>query len=396
MVWVKTPLVDNDLVVQQDSLVVSDSLILSDSIIIDTSSVLIVPDSIPVVPANIPLILPSDTNKHPSSNNIESADTRETGSRHASVPDQDTTYTEVLNNKELTTGGADFVYDSTLFQTEWTPGKPVLSFPANILLLKDESKNPKQSDFFIYEKNHKKEPGKTSIAGLDSGTEILIHGRNSDNGSGWLLGVFIIILILLARMKLLFGKFIPAIISSCFSHRVVQNLYRNRNTLLFQAGLNLDFIYFLSSGVFILQLIKYFDIYPGLVSDFTIFLFAVGGLFALMVLKYFICKLSGFVSLNTALFNEYFHSILIYNKNIGLFLVPVTLGMAYIHPGLNKVFVFAGLGIVSIAYILQVIRLIQLFNTKRISSFYSILYLCALEILPVLLLVRVLVPLNKV
>lgn len=396
MDWIKVPLWGNAFAVQQDSLVVSDTLSHPDSIYFDTIPVLSRPDSISAELTDSSGIRLGDTNKLSPLTGIEDVDTLGISRQIAPAPSRIITQTIIKSVPEISSENPVFDYNYIPFQADHGLFRPGLFFPENILLLKDISKKSKQLDFFIYDESHKNESGSTTTAKLKNPTDILNQNLSSNTSPGWLLGVFLILFILLARMKFFFEKFIPPIINSSFNFRIVQNLYRNRNSLYYQAGINLDFIFFLSAGIFIFQLLKYFELNPGSLSGFPVFLIAIVFLFAWLVLKFFVCKLIGFFSLNTALFNEYFHSILIYNKNIGLFLIPITLGIAYINPSLNKMFIFIGLGIVSIAYILQAIRLIRLFNSKRISSFYSILYLCALEILPVLLLVRVFIPINKV
>lgn len=387
MDWIKVPLWENDLVIQQDSLIVSDTLTFSDSIDFDTIPVLIKPDSIFTEPADSSDILSGDTITPPSISGLMDSDTLVSDKQ--SAPD-----TILIIPQKESQPSSKFSEEDPVFADDFIPFQadevlfwPRFPFPQEIFSHKDIGKKPKQLDFFIYDKNHKNESGKTTILKHKNRSDILIRERNSDSNQAWLLGVFLIVFILLARMKLFFGKFVQPIINSSISYQAAQNLYRNRNSLYYQAGLNLDFVFFLITGVFISQLLNYYEL--GLPTSFLIFLIVMAVLLAWLVFKFVVCKLIGFVSLNATLFNEYFHSLLIYNKNIGLLLIPISLGLAYIDQDFNKIFVFAGAGVVSIMYILRVIRLIRLFISQRISWFYSILYLCALEILPILLFFKV-------
>ncbi len=387
MDWIKLPLGENGFVIQQDSLVVSDTLTFSDTIDFDTIPVLIKPDSVFTELADSSGIFSGDTITPPSINElIMDADTLISDKQSAPGTTLIISQKESQSTLKYSEEDAVFAYDYIPFQADQVIFWPRLPFPQEIFSLNDISKKPKQLDFFIYDNNHKNESEKTTIIKLNK-SDVLIQERNSDNSQAWLLGVFIIVLILLARMKMFFGKFVQPIINSSISYQAAQNLYRNRNSLYYQAGLNLDFAFFLIAAVFIFQLLNYYEL--GLPTNFLAFLIVIAVLLAWLVFKFVICKLIGFISLNATLFNEYFHSVLIYNKNIGLLLIPISLGLAYIDPDFNKIFVFAGAGVVSVMYILRVIRLIRLFISQRISWFYSILYLCALEILPVLLFLKV-------
>lgn len=392
MDWIKVPLWENGFVIQQDSLIVFDTLTFSDSLISDTISVLSKPDSFFTELTDSSVLFFSDTIISPSIAAPEDADTQAISKQGSPGHTQITFQTENLFISEFSEKDPVITYDYIPFQADKVLYWPRFPFPEKNFSLKDISKKPKLLDFFIYDKNYKKESGKTTITKLKNKSDLIMQNRNSENSQVWFLGVFLLILILLARMKLFFGIHIQPIINSSLNYQVTQNLYRNRNSLYYQAGLNLDFIFFLSTGIYIFQLLNYYKL--GFTTGFPVFLVIITILLAWLATKYLVCKLIGFISLNTTLFNEYFHSILIYNKNIGLFLIPIAMGIAYIDPAFNKIFVFAGIGIVSIAYILRAIRLIRLFISKRISWFYSILYLCALEILPVLLLMKVFFPKN--
>lgn len=392
MDWIKVPLWENGFVFQQDSLVVSDTLTFSDSLNSDTIPILSKPDSFFTEVTDSSNITFVDTNTRIAITGLMDVDTLVNEKQSAPVTTQIIPQKESRSTLKFSEENPVFTYDYIPFQADQVIFWPRFPFPQEIfspkdLSFKDIYKKPKQLDFFIYKKNHKNESGKTATIKLKNRPDILIQERNSDNNQAWLLGVFLIVFILLARMRLFFGKFIRPIINSSISYQAGQNLYRNRNSLYYQAGLYLDFIFVLITGVFIFQILHYYEL--ELPTSFLFFLLVIAVILVWLVLKFLICKLIGFISLNSTLYNEYFHSVLIYNKNIGLFLIPITIGLAYIDPFFNKIFVFAGLGILLIMYILRIIRLIQLFISKRISWFYSILYLCALEILPALLFFKV-------
>jgi len=388
MDWIDVSLWENGFVIQQDSLIFSDTLTFSDSLNFDTISVLSRPDSSFTEFADSANIQFSDTNTHTAIDKLEDADTLETSKQDSLTSTQIIIQTENRSISEFSEENPVFAYDYIPIRADQIIFWPRFPFPQEIFSLNDVSKKPKQLDFFIYV--NKKESGKATIAKPQNNSNIFIQNRSSEINQAWLLGVFLIIFILLARMKLFFGKHIQPVINSSLSYQAAQNLYRNRNSLYYQAGLNLDLIFFLSAGIFIFQVLNYYKL--GLPVGFPGFLVVITILTAWLAVRYLICKLIGFISSNNTLYHEYFHSILIYNKNIGLFIIPIALGISYMDPALNKIFVFVGISIVSIAYVMRAILLIRLFVSKRISWFYSILYLCALEILPVLLFVNVFFP----
>jgi hypothetical protein len=84
-------------------------------------------------------------------------------------------------------------------------------------------------------------------------------------------------------------------------------------------------------------------------------------------------------------FSEYIHNTFVINKGLGIALFPVIIMAHYLPYPLIKSVLIIGMGIYAIAFILKSIRGYQIIIRKDILIFYMILYLCTLEILPLLL-----------
>ena len=75
-------------------------------------------------------------------------------------------------------------------------------------------------------------------------------------------------------------------------------------------------------------------------------------------------------------------------KNLGIYLIPIVIGIAYIHEKLKIYVVYAGIVLFVLAYFLKFYKGIQIIIKKDVLIFYLILYLCTLEILPVLIIYK--------
>lgn len=113
-------------------------------------------------------------------------------------------------------------------------------------------------------------------------------------------------------------------------------------------------------------------------------------------------KIFGFVALayiikhlSIALFNSIFSSlksigkfnftIFLFNINLGLFLIPINLLVAYGLSAISPFFIIIGMILIGILYILRLFRgLLLTYDYLSISIFHFFLYLCAFEILPLL------------
>lgn len=113
-------------------------------------------------------------------------------------------------------------------------------------------------------------------------------------------------------------------------------------------------------------------------------------IFALMylLLKFLIIRFIGsiFISQNVlSVFIKGYFSVVF---TVGLFLFPVAVGLIYGTPEQSEVFLYIGKFVLLVGLLLILYKIVQIFLTGIYSIFYILLYLCILEILPVLLLVR--------
>ncbi len=73
---------------------------------------------------------------------------------------------------------------------------------------------------------------------------------------------------------------------------------------------------------------------------------------------------------------------------VAILFFPIVILYTYQPLSWRQPLIFAALGIVCIFYIVLIIKLFQIFYTKPLALFYIFLYLCTLEILPVLILIQ--------
>lgn len=73
---------------------------------------------------------------------------------------------------------------------------------------------------------------------------------------------------------------------------------------------------------------------------------------------------------------------------LGLALLPLMLFAAYAQPGTARVLLAIALALIAVAYLGRIVRSVMLALRTRTPLFYIIFYLCALEFLPLAVLVR--------
>ncbi|MDX2445326.1 MAG: DUF4271 domain-containing protein [Bacteroidales bacterium] len=292
---------------------------------------------------------------------------------------------------ELQEQKVDFESNSIIFSYDSLTNWPDPYFLDKIQL-EPVQKASREADFYIYE-DRGTEKDNTQIILINPKSSV--HNQNRTNAAensnhAWYLIIFLLVLAQLARVRLYYGKYFAPVFYSLVSYKTENNLYRNKNTPFIRFSFGLNTIFFLIAPIFFLQVSDFFELNILNYNPIINYLILVGVFILWYFIKFIVLQLIGYISFSQKLFSEYFFSFSLSVKNIALFLIPVSIFEAYIDTGMNHLFIYLGLVIIGLVYLLRVFRLLYLFLIKRFSVLYGILYLCALEILPILILIRIL------
>ncbi|HES59549.1 MAG TPA: DUF4271 domain-containing protein, partial [Caldithrix sp.] len=98
-----------------------------------------------------------------------------------------------------------------------------------------------------------------------------------------------------------------------------------------------------------------------------------------------VLKVFGYLFKAESIISEYVHNNFIINKSMGIALIPVSVAIGYMPAIFTGTLLVAGLLILGLGNVFKAIRGYQIIIRKDVFFFYMILYLCTLEILPLLL-----------
>lgn len=145
----------------------------------------------------------------------------------------------------------------------------------------------------------------------------------------------------------------------------------------------LNFVSILTIALFIYCFSEYYGFMPGippLLFWFLVFL----SLVVLIIIRHFVISVTSFVSEQREIFSEYLVTIYQSYNYLGFVLFLIIVIIAYSPLPSPEALLAAGIVSFAILYVIRTIRLFLIFIKRGVSTFYLILYLCALEILPVL------------
>jgi hypothetical protein len=163
---------------------------------------------------------------------------------------------------------------------------------------------------------------------------------------------------------------------------------RDTGSLFYWQSTVQNFVSFLIIALFMYCAAAYYDFLPGGIRPFLFMLISLVTVIFGITSRHFICLAAGNLSSETEAFNEYLMTIYQSYRfsSIIVFFILVCLLYTVILP--PQVYLITGVIVLIIFYLYRVARLLLIFTKRNISILYLILYLCALEILPVLILLK--------
>jgi hypothetical protein len=145
---------------------------------------------------------------------------------------------------------------------------------------------------------------------------------------------------------------------------------------------------FIILSMFIYRAALYFGLIPPGFSNAGFWLASLAALIVALTFRHFICVAAGSLSERRDVFNEYLVSIYqFYQYSAILLLLPVVM-VSYTTILSHETLLIAGFIILGLMYIFRITRLFIIFMNRNISVLYLILYLCALEFIPVAVMIR--------
>jgi hypothetical protein len=163
---------------------------------------------------------------------------------------------------------------------------------------------------------------------------------------------------------------------------------RDMGSLFHWQSTVINFISFSIIALFFSLFITFYNITPQGFTVLSIWLISFGIIISAVTLRHAVCLITGTISEEKEVFREYLIGVYQSYRYSSLVLFVVIVLLSYTPFLTVKTYFFYGFFSLGIMYLIRVIRLLIIFINRNISIFYLILYLCALEILPVVVLFK--------
>lgn len=206
----------------------------------------------------------------------------------------------------------------------------------------------------------------------------------------WLFFVLLFIVISFTWLKVFYNKNFKQILAAIVSINATNQIVRDENILVQRASVVLTVMFNIVSSVLLYQASILFDWPSDYISQgFSRFLIFAVLISCVYSVKFLLLKLAGFVFRLDKPIANYIFNIFLINNILGVFLIPLLISITFL-PGMYVKYIFnLAVIFVIVSFIYRLVRGIIIGLSQEVFSiFYLFLYLCTLEIAPLLILIK--------
>jgi hypothetical protein len=209
--------------------------------------------------------------------------------------------------------------------------------------------------------------------------------KRLQTNTDWIFCTYVIIALLFLWIQVFYRKYFTSLFNSGISYHMSSKLFNERNILARRVSIVLNFIYTVSVSLVIFKIIQYLGVKSDTFDKFSLFLIILNLVILYSISKAVVQKIIGFIFYKLDQINEYLHNVYVYNKILGIFLLPLSFAAFYTPNKITEILLIAAIVFYVLSLVFKIIRGFQIIINNDVFIFYSILYLCTLEILHVII-----------
>jgi len=271
--------------------------------------------------------------------------------------------------------------------------------------IKENIESDLYNENFLYHFNQVKPKDKNELsvfieesAQVKQNTETTIRTRENTNikplqftekaDFDWITMLLILSFVFLGWIRLFNRNYFTALFKSVFSNSDSAAFYREKNALTTRSSFLLNLFFNINSALFVVLLNQIFQIFAS--DSISLFAITFGSLVGLYIFRGLNGAFIGYVFLKQKVFEEYFYNVNLFTKITGFVLFPLNVALRFAPYSYQNIIIYTGLIVIVLFYFLLIVRAFQLIIRKNTSLFYMILYLCAFEFAPFLIIYKLL------
>ena len=233
------------------------------------------------------------------------------------------------------------------------------------------------------------EPGPGARPGsVNASGPLVIQSADPNKDQGAILAIQLLLLVGLAAIWVLFGDLLRQAFRGVFNEAMMNQVYTRRSGGEMTALWICYLFAFLTGGLFLLLVTRRYGLRlpMGIWPSWFSFTLLVAG--AVGLKQWVIWAMGRLFSLRKEV-GRYAFVLMVFSILGGILLVPINLGLSYAPAGARVSVLYGGLGLLLLCYFLHLLRGLLIAGPYVATRpVHILLYICAIEIAPVLLLYR--------
>ena len=223
-----------------------------------------------------------------------------------------------------------------------------------------------------------------------SSKSTLREGHTRQTRDQWVIGMIIGLLLYTAILNRIMSKDFESVWQSFYSKRMLTQVSKEDGLINSWTFIGLFLLFGLTSGLFLYQLASYNHVYYS-ISGVRLFVSLSLIILILFAVKFVLVKFLGFVFNINKLVSEYLSVLYLTYFNIAFVFLPVTVCFSLLTDRLIPFILAVAIVLIVVIFIWQYLRSsVNIISNILFHKFYLFVYLCALEICPILILIKAL------
>lgn len=211
--------------------------------------------------------------------------------------------------------------------------------------------------------------------------------KGSLHASDSMIGIVIGFVLFFMYIRMSFGRQMNLFFSGLFNYRRADHTQKDGGLVTKRVSFLLNILYFFTIGLLFQHNLDYQGLQIFSYSQLEGFLTLSGVVITAYLLKWLFGNILAHILNIQEYTKAYFFHIFVYNKVFAIIVFPVLLALPYIYTEWVELILPSILILALFLYVLRFFRILILSIQRKLSIFYLFLYLCALEITPILVII---------
>ncbi|MXV17579.1 DUF4271 domain-containing protein [Hufsiella ginkgonis] len=216
------------------------------------------------------------------------------------------------------------------------------------------------------------------------------QGKSRPKGEPWVIGYIILLLLFFAILKKAAAKEMVIILQSFFSNRILSQISKEANLFSSWPFILLYILFGFTIGMLLYLSGRYFQLayaYSGIQLLILLSLSVIG----LFTLKILLSLVLGYLFDVQRLAREYVSILYLTYFNAAILYLPLILAFSLTPGRFAQLYIYIAIALLVLIFIFQFLRAgINILSNYRFPKMYLFIYLCALEVCPLLILIKAL------